>query len=97
MSEKDSDEDMKKLKKGVIGVVILLVLAIVAPMLINEMIGVDVSDLASNCLDDDGNQIEGCELEGNELVEMVSNAMTYISIAVGLIAFIYLIVVGVRY
>lgn len=101
LSEK-SPADMAKLRSGIIGVAILIVLGTLAPMIIYETTGVDLGDL---CIDEDPNTDEDspglgitadCE-EDNDIRETVLEALGYVSIVVAVVGFVMLIVIGIRY
>ena len=91
LSEKEADDKLK-LKNGLIGVVVLLVLGSVSPMIISEFTNVDVYTLCET--DEDGNEV--CPDEG-ELSSAVIDALGYVSLFIAIIGFIGLVIVGVKY
>ena len=98
LSEK-SEEDKKKVKSGVIGVVVLLVLGSLGPVMISEFTGVDVTADAL-CADknDDGDTTDAGEcLDGGEFEVQVIRALGYVSYAIAIVGFVALVVVGVKY
>ncbi|MDE0266642.1 MAG: hypothetical protein OXK17_06450 [Thaumarchaeota archaeon] len=94
-SEK-APEDMKKLKSGVLGVVILLVLGSLSPTIIQEFTGVDLETLcgkgetppagATDCLDTSG-----------DISKQVFKALGSVPIVVAVIAFVGFAIVGGKY
>ncbi len=97
LSEK-GPEDMKKLRSGIMGVAILIILGTLAPMIISETTGVDLSNL---CTEEDlNNQTAGitpdCD-EPSEIRDAVLEALGYVMIVVAVIGFIMLIIIGIRY
>ena len=96
ISEK-APEDMKKLKNGVIGVVVLLVLGVLSPVIIAEFTGVDVETLCETVTDPDtGTSADVC-LEDGEIKKNILRALDYVIYGVAIIGFIALVVVGVKY
>ena len=90
------DKDYSNLKRGVIAVVVLLVLGSLAPVLIEESIGVKLDTLcekgevpvppAETCLDTD-----------TDISADILKALGYIPIVVAIVALVGFTIVGVRY
>ncbi len=91
LSEKDP-EDKQKLKNGVIGVVILLVLGSLSPLIIEEFTGVDIDSLCET----NTNGTQTCLQDGGVKTAMM-DALGYVSLVIAVIGFVGLIIVGVKY
>lgn len=89
------NEDKAKLKSGVMGVGVLLVIGIAGPVIIGEFTGVDVNDLQCEEVDDSDDQrrcIENAEIGG-----FISEAMSYIMIIIALVSMAGFLIVGIKY
>lgn len=91
LSEKDPD-DKQKLKSGVIGVVVLLVLGSLSPVIIEEFTGVDIETLCEE--GEDGSA--QCLREG-DIKSTILDGLGYVALVVAIIGFVGLIIVGVKY
>ena len=91
ISEKEPG-DRQKLKNGIIGVAILLALGTLAPVIIEETTGVDVSTLCEE--DDEGNAV--CPTAGLG-TDLVTDALGYVSIVIAVIGFVMLSIIAIKY
>ena len=99
LSEDKGPEDKKKLKNGVVGVAVLLILGSLAPVIIQESTGVDLTTL---CGKDDtpisGTDPPTClDVDNPELSKQMLSALGYVSTIVAVVAFVGLIIVAVKY
>ncbi len=92
LSEKDP-EDKQKMKSGVIGVVVLLVLGSLSPLIIEEFTDVDLETLCEKGRN--GTDIE-C-LEEGDIKSTVLEGLGYVSIIIAIVGFVGFVIVGVKY
>ncbi len=92
LSEKDP-EDKQKMKNGVIGVVVLLVLGSLSPLIIEEFTDVDLETLCEKS--QNGTDIE-C-LEDGGIKSTVLEGLGYVSIIIAIVGFVGFVIVGVKY
>jgi len=86
-------EDKQKLKSGIMGVVILLILGSGGSVLIGEITGVDLETL---CQTDSETGEEVC-VENEDVKSMVSEAFSWVAILVGAVGFAGLVIAGLKY
>ncbi|MCE2499193.1 MAG: hypothetical protein J4F28_09495 [Nitrosopumilaceae archaeon] len=91
LSEKDP-EDKQKMKNGVIGVVVLLVLGSLSPLIIEEFTNVDLETLCEK--NQNGTDIE-CLDEGG-IKSTVLEGLGYVSIIIAIVGFVGFVIVGVK-
>ena len=94
-SEK-APEDMKKLKNGVIGVVILLALGALSPVVIQEFTGVDLETLCSKDETPPAGETD-CLGTSEDISKQVFKALGSVPAVVAVIAFIGFAIVGGKY
>lgn len=92
LSEKDP-EDKQKMKNGVIGVVVLLVLGSLSPLIIEEFTDVDLETL---CEKAQGGADPEC-LEEGDIKTTVLEGLGYVSIIIAIVGFVGFVIVGVKY
>ena len=88
------DKDTSKLKSGVIGVFVLLVLGGLGPVIIQEALDVDLDQLECTAGQTPG--VDDC-LEPGDLTAELSKAIGYVPIIVAVVALIGFTIVGVMY
>ncbi len=86
-------EDKQKLKSGIMGVVILLILGSGGAALIGEITGVDIETL---CQTDKETGEEIC-IDNDDAKSFVSEIFSWIGIIIGGVAFAGLIIAGLKY
>ena len=86
-------EDKQKLKSGIMGVVILLILGTGGSAIISEVTGVDLETLCQTDLDT-GKEV--C-IDNEDAKSMVSEIFSWIGIIIGGVAFAGLIIAGLKY
>lgn len=86
-------EDKQKLKSGIIGVVVLLVLGSGGSAVISEVTGVEIETL---CQIDDDTGVETC-IENEDAKSMVSEGFVWVGILVAIISFAGLVISGIKY
>jgi len=86
-------EDKQKLKSGIMGVVILLILGSGGSAIIGEITGVDIETLCQTDLDT-GEEI--C-IDNDDAKSMVSEIFSWVSILVAGVGFAGLIIAGLKY
>ncbi|MCE2499139.1 MAG: hypothetical protein J4F28_09215 [Nitrosopumilaceae archaeon] len=92
LSEKDP-EDKKKMKSGVIGVVVLLVLGSLSPLIIEEFTNIDLETLCEKS--QNGTDVE-C-LDKGDIRTAVLEGLGYVSIIIAIVGFVGFVIVGVKY
>lgn len=93
LSEKDP-EDKQRLKNGIVGVVILLVLGSISPMIIGEFTGIDLDELCEE--DEEGSECVE-RIKNQEIKSTLQEALGYVSIVIAIVGFVGLVIVGVKY
>lgn len=92
LSEK-SEDDKKKLKSGLIGVAVLLIIGALAPTIIGEFTGVDLETL---CEEGEEGAKDTCVKPG-DFKAIITDGIGYVGIIIALVGFFGLIIVGVKY
>jgi len=95
LSEKEKDDKIK-LKNGMVGVVVLLIVGAMAPTIIQEFTGVDLDTLCEEVENENGTTTEKCLDEG-DIQTTVLEGLGYVSIVVAVIGFGAIIIVAVKY
>ena len=86
-------EDKQKLKSGIMGVIILLILGSGGSAIISEVTGVDIETL---CQTDMETGEEVC-IENEDAKSFVSEAFSWVAILVGGVGFAGLVIAGLKY
>lgn len=95
-SEKEP-EDKTKLKNGVVGVAVLLIIGSLSPTIIGEFTGVDLDTLCEDVPSPDGTgTVEKC-LEDGDIKKTILDSIGYVSFIIAVCGFVGLIIVGVKY
>ncbi len=95
LSEK-TPEDKKSMKNGVIGFVLILIIGQAAPMLITEMTGVDIN---AGCIDIPNDELDECidAIKNSDIKSGIQEGMNMMRYALGIIAFVVICIVVVKY
>ena len=95
-SEKEP-EDKTKLKNGLVGVAVLLIIGSLSPTIISEFTGVDLDTLCEDVPDDAPDGTEPNCLEEGDVKKAVLEGLGYVAFAIALCGFGGLVIVGVKY
>ena len=95
-SEKEP-EDKTKLKNGVVGVAVLLVIGSLSPTIISEFTGVDLDTLCEDVPADAPPGTSPNCLEDGDVKKAILESIGYVAIVIALCGFVGLVIVGVKY